>query len=369
MTDEAGELRTVGVEEELLLVDARTGRPRAMAGQVLKVTEAGDRSWGSVDHELQQEQIETDSAPQRDLAQLERDLRQGRELVVSAAADLDALVLASGTSPLPVEPTLVAKTRYQRMAARFGITAAEQLSCGCHVHVGVSSDDEAVGAVDRVREWLPALLAISANSPFWQGEDSGYASYRAQVAARWPSFGPPELYGDAAGYRRYAEAALATGVPLDEGMLYGDVRPSRRYPTVELRVADVCMDVRDAVVVAALARALVDVAVEEWRAGREPAGTPVSVLRLAAWQASHDGLTGDLLDPRTHKPQPAAATVDALLEHCGTALRANGDEDRVRAWLGEIQERGTGATLQRAVHERTGSLQEVVAAIARVTAG
>lgn len=359
--------RTVGVEEELLLVDAQTGRPRAVAGQVLSGTDVSDPSWGSVEHELQQEQIETGTAPQEDLVELERELRQGRRVVIDSARALGASVVASGTSPLPTEPTLVPKTRYRRMVRRFGITVAEQLTCGCHVHVSVDSDDEAIAAVDRVREWLPVLLAISSNSPFWQGRDSGYASFRAQVWARWPSAGPPEVFGDFAAYRRHVDAVIATGVLLDEGMLYADVRPSRRYPTVELRVADVCQDVRDAVVVAALARALVDVAVADWKARIAPGNTPVSMLRLAGWQASKDGLGRHLLDARGHFPRPAVEVVDALLAHCGEALAANGDLGRVSQRLHHLVEHGTGATRQLAMFRRTGRLEDVVADLARVT--
>lgn len=355
------------MEEELLLVDAETGRPRAVAGQVLSGTDVSDPSWGSVEHELQQEQIETDTTPQEDLAELERVLRQGRAVVIDSARPLGAKVVASGTSPLAAGPTLVPKTRYRRMVRKFGITAAEQLSCGCHVHVSVESGDEAVAAVDRVREWLPVLLAISANSPFWQGQDSGYASFRAQVWARWPSAGPPEVFGDFATYRRHVDQVLATGVLLDEGMLYADVRPSRHYPTVELRVADVCQDVRDVVLVAALARALVDVAVADWKAGLPPGSTPISMLRLSGWQASKSGLDGALLDPRGHVPRPSAEVVEALVAHCAEALAANGDLGRVRRRLAHLSEHGTGATRQRAVYRRTGSLEEVVADIARVT--
>lgn len=369
MADEAGRPRTVGVEEELLLVDPVTGRPQAVAGQVLRGTDVSDPSWGTVEQELQQEQIETDSAPQRDLAELERELREGRRLVSASAREAGAVVIASGTSPIPVAPVLTEKGRYRRMVERFGITAAEQLTCGCHVHVAIDSDEEAVGVVDRIREWLPVLLAISSNSPFWQGKDTGYASFRAQVWARWPSAGPAEVFGDFAAYRRYVRAVLDSGVVLDEGMLYADARPSRHYPTVELRVADVCMDVRDAVTVAGLARALVDVASAEWAAGEPPRSTSVSVLRLASWQAAREGLSGALLDPLTHRPRPAREVLEALLERCGPALQANGDEARVEAGLQELLARGTGAARQRAVHQRTCRLEDVVTEIARVTSG
>lgn len=107
----------------------------------------------------------------------------------------------------------MSKGRYQRMAQRYGLTEQEQLTCGCHVHVSVDSDAEAVGVLDRIRIWLPTLTALSANSPFWQGRDTGYASFRSQVWARWPSSGPIEVQGSTERYRALVQALLKSGQP------------------------------------------------------------------------------------------------------------------------------------------------------------
>lgn len=365
-----GRLRTVGVEEELLLVDAETGAPRSVASQVLRVARGrGDTDrhgavGGSLGPELQQQMIETDTPPEDDLAALETDLITWREKARSAALDAGALVVASGTSPLPVRPLTSTKPRYAEIARKFGLTAREQLTCGCHVHVSVESDDEAVGAMDRIRVWLPTLMAMSANSPFWQGIDSDYESYRNQVWSRWPTAGPPEVHGTASAYRAHVQRLLDTGVPVDEGMAYFDARPSRHYPTLEIRVADVCLDPKVAVLVAGLCRALVETAADEWRAGRPPADAPVAVLRLAMWQAGRWGLSGDLLDPFTHRPRPARAVVDALVDHVAGALGASGDLGRVEDAVDELFAVGTGAARQRAVWVEEGDLARVVVRLA-----
>ncbi len=365
-----GGLRTVGVEEELLLVDAETGAPRSVASQVLRVARGrGDTDrhgavGGSLGPELQQQMIETDTPPEDDLAALETDLVTWREKARSAALDAGALVVASGTSPLPVRPLASTTPRYAEIARKFGLTAREQLTCGCHVHVSVESDDEAVGAMDRIRVWLPTLMAMSANSPFWQGIDSNYESYRNQVWGRWPTAGPPDVYGTASAYRAHVQQLLDTGVPHDEGMAYFDARPSRHYPTLEIRVADVCLDPKVAVLVAGLCRALVETAADEWRAGRPPADAPVAVLRLAMWQASRWGLSGDLLDPLAHRPRPARAVVDALVDHVAGALGASGDLARVEDAVDELFAVGTGAARQRAVWLEEGDLARVVVRLA-----
>ena len=109
--------------------------------------------------------------------------------------------------------------RYDEMARRYGIVAAGQLTCGCHVHVSVTSADEAVGVLDRIRVWLPSLLALSANSPYWQGQDTGYASFRERAIGGWPVSGPTEVFGTAEGYRAVIDGMLASGVILDAAMV------------------------------------------------------------------------------------------------------------------------------------------------------
>lgn len=368
--------RTVGVEEELLVVDHESGRPVSVAGRVLgqaaRLPVGGastEEPGGTLDAEFKEQQVETDTPPREDLEALETDLRGWRDVAVVAARRVGARIVASGTSPLQVEPQLVHDARYERIVERYGLTATEQLSCGCHVHVAVEDDDEGVVALNRIRAWLPVLLAVSANSPFWQGKDSHYASFRSQAMARWPSSGPTEVFESGAHYRRVVEEMVASGVLLDEAMVYFDARLSASYPTVEVRVADVCLDVRDAVLVAALCRALVDTAVAEEAAGVPLPAVSTSMLRLAMWQASREGLEGALLDPATCRPRPAYDVVDDLVEHVREALEANGDSDRVHARLAELRETGNGARQQREVLEKSNRMAEVVAHLARVTAG
>ena len=277
--------------------------------------------------------------------------------------------MAAGTSPLPVKPQPIVDPRYERMMERFGITTAEQLTCGCHVHVSVTSDEEAVGVLDRIRVWLPSLAAISANSPFWQGEDTHYASYRSQAMVRWPSAGPVPVFGSVDAYRALVGQMLESGVLLDEGMVYFDARLSAHYPTVEIRVADVCMDVQDAVLLAALCRGLVGTASAQWSAGDPPPPVPTPMLRLATWQAGGEGVEGALLDPFTSRPQPASRVLGDLVEHVRPALKATGDEALVEERLERVLDRGSGARRHREVLTKTNRLVDVVADLARVTAG
>lgn len=350
--------RQVGVEEELLVVDPATGRPRAVAQRVVEEAAADGRE--PVETELQQQQVEIASEPRRALADVAADLRARRKDAIRAAGEQGAAVAALGTSPIEVHPTTTHKSRYERMVSRFALPARESLTCGCHVHVEVASPEEGVAVIDRIRPWLAVLLALSVNSPYWQEEDSGFASYRHVTWSRWPSAGPTALFGSPAGYRAAVDTMVGTGTLLDEGMVYFDARLSARYPTVEVRVADVCLEVADAVLIAALARGLVETAARAWRAGTEPDPVRVEVLRLAHWRAARSGLADQLLSPRTWRPTPAGAVVDDLLGQLGAALRDTGDEGLVNDEIARLRRRGTGADVQRATYDRTGDWAAVV---------
>lgn len=371
-------MRTVGVEEEFLVVDAHLDDTRPTAADVLMlatprsgaggtVALLGEGAHGSLVHELTQQQLESNTAPHETMASLEEELVGWRSRASSAARRAGAILMASGTSPVPVVPLQVHTDRYDRMVRQFGILAREQLTCGCHVHVAVASLGEAVGVLDRIRVWLPALLALSANSPFWQGAETDYAAYRSQVMRRWPASGPLDVVGSADSYRALVESMVATGVLLDEGMVYFDARPSAANPTVEIRVADVCLHVADTVLVAALCRGLVETAASDWAAGVPAPEVPTELVRLATWQAARWGIGGELLDPMTSQRRAAREVIDALVDHVRPALRDAGDEALVEDRITRVFAEGTGAARQRAVLHGSGRLDAVVAMLVRET--
>jgi carboxylate-amine ligase len=353
-------VRTVGVEEELLLVDAETADPRAVANAVL----AGHME-GVLVAELQQQQLEINTAPCGSLDDLLTEIRGWRRRAAELARSQGAEVAALATSPLPVAPALTPVGRYRRMADAFGLTAQEQLTCGCHIHVQVESDEEGAAVLDRIRPWLAPLLALSANSPLWQGLPAGYASYRYQVFGRWPTTGPQEAFGSAEGYRRAVSSLLATGTLLDQGMVYFDARLSARFPTVEVRICDVCPDAEDTVLLAALVRGLVETSARDWRDGRAAPEVSAVLLRLAAWRASRSGLEGALLHPGTHRPAAARDVVEELFGHVSVALKDAGDLATVRSGIERLLSCGTGARWQRAVYEEGGPAAVVCEAVHR----
>jgi glutamate---cysteine ligase / carboxylate-amine ligase len=362
-------LRTVGVEEEFVLVDPRTARavPRGPAVVAAALRRSGLASATEAPGvvppfgpELQQEQLETATPPRTTMAEVAADLRSLRRAADDSARAVGARVAALGTFPLPVAPVLTPSVRYRAIREQMGLTCAEQLTCGCHVHVAVESDEEGVAVLDRIRPWLPVLTAVATNSPFWNGQDTGYAGYRTQAWSRWPGTGPFDLFGSAAAYRAAVDQLVGTGTVLDEGMVYFDARLSWRYPTVEIRVPDVCLDVDDAVLVAALVRALVDTAASQWRAGEPAPPVPTSLLRMAAWRASRSGVEKELVHPVEHRLRAAGEVLECLVDHVRRALGSGDDLTLVEHGVERVLMKGTGARHQRAVARSTGRLEDVV---------
>jgi len=357
--------RTVGVEEELLLVDAETMRLAPVAGRVLEsIPSTGARAIApesTVVFEVKQEQIEVVSPPFQTVEELARTIVDGRTKADLAARSVGARAVALATSLLPGETHLVPVPRYESMQSRFGLTLREQLTCGFHVHVAVDSPEEGVAVLDRIRPWLPVLLGLSANSPYWQGVDTDFASYRYQAWNRWPSAGPYDLSGGVDAHNGREEEALAAGVAIDEGMIYADARLSRHVPTIEIRIADVCLLPSDATVIALLARALVEAAVAEWAAGVPADPVPTSFLRLASWRASKSGLNDSLVHPVTRVPVAAGLAVQALLDHVRDHFASVDEQRVVLDTVAVILREGTGERRQRAAMRVRGDHRDVVA--------
>jgi carboxylate-amine ligase len=325
---------------------------------------AANDSGEEVERELFRQQIETSTPPCEKADDLAAGIVAGRRAVGRAAAAAGARAVAVAT-PVLAEPDedFTPKERYRRIQGEYGELARQALVCAMHMHVDVEDDEEAVRVVDRIRPWLPLLVATSANSPYWQGRDTGHASWRSQVWSRWPTAGPAQPFGDVATYASVSRQMLDWGGGLDPGMLYFDVRLSEHYRTVEIRVADVTTDVEDVVLTALLARALVTTLADDrteptWRADQ---------LRVAGWRAARTGLAGDLVHPLDGRLVPARAVFEATVDLVRPALEEAGDLERVRESFERLVVRGTGATRQRRVHEERGDLAAVVEDLARRT--
>lgn len=358
---------TVGVEEEFLLVDARTFRLVPAAPLVL-ATAAGDPTQLHAEGTRYQVEISTPVADSA--ATLREDLTALRRSLAKAARAHGCRLLAS-PSPVVAAPGPLHlsddEPRQREMARRYGSLTQTLVSCGRHIHVGTLDVDTAVAVANRVRPWLPTLIALAANSPFWDGRDTGHASWRAMAWSTWPSAGLPPPFGSTAHYRRSVQALLGSGAALDTKMVYWDLRPSGNWPTLEVRAPDMSPDVDGAVLQAELARALVATALRELAEHRPDPVVREDVLRLARWRAAHDGLEGFGLDPYTGAEVPAADLAEAMLDLIAPELAAAGDLDHAAKALAGLLRDGSGAQRQRAAFARRGNLDDVLRHLADET--
>jgi glutamate---cysteine ligase / carboxylate-amine ligase len=358
---------TLGVEEELHLVDLESGQLAARAPQLLSRLPAESYS-----AELQRTTVETNTAVCTSLDELRREIVRLRKGLVDVAAGEGLGVAAVGTPPLSSgdDFELTPTGRFGRMHDEYRLLVDEQLICGTQVHVGVADRDLAVAIAQRVSLHLPLLLALSASSPFWHGTDTGYASIRTIIWQRWPTAGTTGPIASAAEYDDLVSDLIATGVIADAKMAYFDVRPSSHVPTVELRVCDACPLADDAVLIAGLFRALVASAEEALLRGERQTVSAPPLHRAAMWRAARSGLAGGLLDdsPRP-QPIPASDAVHALLSRLRPQLENLGDWSTISELTEATLRRGNSADRQRAVFAEHGLVKDVVEAVVTETHG
>ena len=243
---------TLGIEEEYMLIDpsgALTRRaPRGLMPALKR--KLGD----AVTPEFMQAQIEICTSPHNTVGQLRDQLGELRAAVGEVAAQHDLAIIAAATHPFanPYEQAVTDCARYAQLAADLQGVVRRLLIGGMHVHVGIDDDDLRIELMNQTRSFLPHLLALSTSSPFWQGHDTGLKSYRIAVWDAMPRAGLPPAFDGAAAYAREVDALVQAGVIEDATKIWWDLRPSARYPTLEMRIADVCTTIDDAVCIAAL---------------------------------------------------------------------------------------------------------------------
>lgn len=357
---------TLGVEEEFVLLDPLDGSVALRAPALLESLAAEPGVTG----ELMRFQVETATGICLGLDEVRSELTRLRQVVTKAAEAGECLVAASGIPPcglLPVARSITDEPRYRRMAKAFPALVENAGTCACHIHVGLRSRDLGVRVLAGLRPWLAPLLAISANSPIQNGAETGWASRRYPLWDRWPTARPPDEWADAAAYDDSVREAIRRGDALDAPGVYFYARLSPRHPTIEVRIADVCLSVDDAVLLAALVRGLVATCVGEARRGTPVRRVPTARVRAALSAAARSGLEGLGVDVFTGREADQRELVVALFDHVRPALRAGGDEDEAEQLLSAVLENGTGATRQRRLLANADSSAEFAARLALAT--
>lgn len=332
----AGEPFSIGLEEELLLVDRDTLALAHVADEVLPLTGLGSER---LDHEAFLAEVENRSEPQSSVREAVDQLLDGRRALLGAGATLVAAGLHPDATLFDVE--LVQSDRYKRVEGQMRGLIKRTPECALHVHVGVPDPEAAVAAMNGLREVLPLLHGLGANSPYWFGSDSGMASSRAAVIRAYPGRGIPPPMSSWDQYLACLDAVRAGGGPVDHTMVWWDARPQPRLGTVELREVDVQTSIDHAAGIAALARAVVRRAVE----------SPLTdlaaeqALHWSSFRAARDGLDAEIY----HQGGPVPLRVAA-----SRVLAELGSDDPELEWVERIVRDGNGADRQRDMHRRGG---------------
>jgi carboxylate-amine ligase len=337
-----------GIEEEFLFLDEHSLVPVALTdGTRERITRL--RTGGEVTKEYLTSQIESLTEPVASGADAEAQLRHLRELIGWHAQEQHAIAASSGTPFATTRSSAVSPSaHYDVVAEQLGYVTRDHEVNGLHVHVEVLDEEERVRALNRVRGWLPVLLALTGNSPFVEGRDTGFASWRSVVIRRLPTSWAPPRFRDMDDYRAGVEKLIDLYAIPERSSLAAAVRISERYPTVEVRVFDAQLTPEDSVLAALLSRAIV------LTDDQPDVDLGADIIDASLWTAARRGMDARLIDPTTGEVDDAWTVAGRMLRLITPVLRELGDDDRVHEGLARVKSSGTGATRQRRCLEQEG---------------
>ncbi|WP_047524647.1 carboxylate-amine ligase [Microbacterium sp. ZOR0019] len=338
-----------GIEEEFLFVDAHSLTPVTLAaGTRERITRL--RTGGEVTKEYLTSQIECLTEPVSTAADAEAQSTHLRGLIGWHAREQSAIAAGTGTPFATTRSSAVSPSaHYDDVASWLGHLTRDHEVNGLHVHVEVLDDEERVRALNRVRGWLPVLLALTGNSPFAGGRDSSFSSWRSILIRRLPGSWSPPRFRDFDDYRTQVEQLVDLRAITDPAALSWAARISDRFPTVELRVFDAQLTAEDAVFAAVLSRAIV-------LTDEQPHGDAgIDGLDASLWTAARHGMDARMIDPTTGAVAAAWAVADRMLAVIASTLRDLGDDERVREGIARLRAVGTGADRQRRALDQGGT--------------
>jgi carboxylate-amine ligase len=354
---------TIGVEEELMILDPE-GWDTAQAIEPL-LEALGPDYEGRVKPELMQSVLEIATSPCENVADAGRELVELREAVIGCAESLGLAIAASATHPFanPLDQKIVDRERYRELVNELGVIARNELIFGTHVHVGMEGADRAVYVADGIRRYLPLLLALSTNSPFWQGERTGLMSSRVPVFRAFPREGIPPHYGTWEIFSHRVELMMRAGAIPDYTFLWWDVRPHPNLGTVETRIFDQQTHVEQTISLAALNISLAHRMCAAYDAEEPLLESPSELVDDNKVRAACRGTDGRLVDFRAGEQVPAPEMARGLIERLGPHAEALGCRAELEG-IEDLLTNGTGAHRQLAMWERTDDLVGLAAEIA-----
>ena len=358
---------TIGVEEELMIIDAETLDQSNSIESLLKGIPQD--LIGEVKPELLESVCEIATTPCRNTREAGDQLRNLRRVTQETAAREGLAIGSAGTHPFAMweDARVVARPRYRELIAGLQFIARQELIFGVHVHVGVDDPDKAIHIANGMRVHVPMLLALSANSPFWRADATGLQSTRTPIFRAFPRVGIPPRYDNWHDFERRIDFMTQTRVIEDYTYLWYDVRPHPNFGTVEVRACDSQTRVEHTLGLAALIQALVKELGEHFDAGKKLGRFPYEMLDENKFIAARHGLEGELVDLPKATRVPTKQLVQRVLKRVRGHAEELGSADDLDA-VQDILDRGNGGARQLVVYEANHDLREVMAEIVDKTA-
>lgn len=350
---------SVGVEEEFQIVGRESHELVSRIDEILLAFDDEEHE-GRVKPELLQSVVEVATKAADTVEEALEDLARLRGRLRDVAAESDSLIASAGTHPFSryEHQDVTDRPRYRELIETMRWVAERELIFGLHVHVGLDSPDKAIACANAARTFLPELLALSVNSPFWQGRPTGLASTRSKVFEAFPRSGLPPAFSSYEEFELLVDRAIKTNSFPDYTYIWWDLRPHPRLGTVELRICDAQTRIDAVAVLAALTQSLLATLAEEWERDGQLPLQPITLVAENKWRAARDGLHAELIDLDHDTQRPAPEALRALAARCEPAARRLGCADELDA-LEEVLDRGSGAEEQLRVYEDTDSLLAV----------
>jgi carboxylate-amine ligase len=359
---------SLGVEEEFQLVGRESYELVSRIDEILSEVEDEDEHEGRVKPELLQSVVEVATNVAHSVHEAMDDLRSLRARLRDAAAEREALIVSAGTHPFSLyeHQEVTDRPRYRELVEDMGWVAERELIFGLHVHVGLGSPDTAIACSNATRTFLPELLALSANSPFWQARPTGLASTRTKIFEAFPRSGLPPAFASWEEFELLVDRGIKAGSFADYTYIWWDLRPHPRLGTIELRICDAQASIEAVEGIVALVQSLVATLAGAYEAGEILPVQPVTLVDENKWRATRDGLDARLVDLDNDTERSAREAVLALVERSEPAARRLGCAAELNS-LEALLARGTGADAQLGVYEETGSLLAVAQWLAEET--
>ena len=350
---------TIGVEEEYQIIDAES---RDLVSHVSKIIEGGKATLNEhLKHEMHESVVEMETGICNNISEAREELYSLRKRLITTAHEQNLRVSGGGTHPFSrwQDNSITKDARYDKIVGDMGDVARENLIFGLHVHIGIPNREEGVRIQNVMRYFLPHVFALSTNSPFWLGRQTGFKSYRQEVFVKFPRTGIPSYFSSVGEFDSYIDLMIKTGTIDNAKKIWWDLRVHPFYPTIEFRICDMPLRVDETVCLAAIMQALTAKVYKLHQQNLSFRSYRRLMITENKWRAAKDGVYSHLIDFGKETSVPYAELLGELLMFIDDVVDELDCRKEVEyAW--EILKRGTGADRQLKVYEETGDLKSVV---------